>query len=107
MEKVTIVGVDLAKNVFQLHGATADGTVVFRKKLSRLQFCKFMVGQPPCVVAMEARAGSHYWANRARACPFLRFSGLAVDVAAVEGTKNSDKSVGQSGEFLQSRVIRQ
>lgn len=51
--KVTIIGVDLAKNVFQLHGAAADGTVVFRKKLSRLQFWRFMEGQPACVVAME------------------------------------------------------
>ncbi|RWP57661.1 MAG: IS110 family transposase [Mesorhizobium sp.] len=63
MEKVTIIGVDLAKNVFQLHGAAADGSVVFRKKLTRLQFCKFMAGQPACVVAMEACAGSHYWAR--------------------------------------------
>ncbi|MER9174457.1 IS110 family transposase [Mesorhizobium sp. M0955] len=63
MGKVTIIGVDLAKNVFQLHGAAADGTVVFRKKLSRLQFCRFMEGQPACVVAMEACAGSHYWAR--------------------------------------------
>jgi transposase len=58
-----MIGVDLAKNVFQLHGAAADGSVVFRKKLSRLQFCKFMAGQPTCVVAMEACAGSHYWAR--------------------------------------------
>ena len=36
MKEVSIIGVDLAKNVFQLHGAAADGTVVFRKKLSRL-----------------------------------------------------------------------
>jgi transposase len=63
MEKVTIIGVDLAKNVFQLHGAAADGSVVFRKKLSRLQFCQFMAGQPACVVAMEACAGAHYWAR--------------------------------------------
>ncbi|MER9071193.1 IS110 family transposase, partial [Mesorhizobium sp. M0902] len=63
MEKVTIIGVDLAKNVFQLHGAAADGSVVFRKKLSRLQFSKFMAGHPACVVAMEACAGSHYWAR--------------------------------------------
>lgn len=61
-KKVTIIGVDLAKNVF-VHGATAHGSVVFRKKLSRLQFCRFMAGQPPCVVAMEACAGSHYWAR--------------------------------------------
>ncbi|PBB51786.1 MULTISPECIES: IS110 family transposase [Mesorhizobium] len=64
MEKVTIIGVDLAKNVFQLHGAAADGSVVFRKKLSRLQFCKFMASQPACVVAMEACGSSHYWARQ-------------------------------------------
>ena len=41
MREVTIVGVDVAKNVFQLHGAASDGSVVFRKKLSRLQFPRF------------------------------------------------------------------
>jgi hypothetical protein len=45
MEKVTIIGVDLAKSVFQLHGAAADGSVVFRKKLTRPQFRKFMAAQ--------------------------------------------------------------
>ena len=60
MEKATIVGVDLAKNVFQLHGA-ADGTVLFRKKLTRLQFHRFMAEQPACLVAMEACGGAHYW----------------------------------------------
>ena len=42
MEQVAIIGVDLAKNSFQLHGAAEDGTVVFRKRLSRMQFHKFM-----------------------------------------------------------------
>ena len=54
MKEVTIIGVDLAKNVFQVHGAAADGSVVFRKKLSRPQFERFMAGHPPCTVAMEA-----------------------------------------------------
>jgi transposase len=63
MEKATIIGVDLAKNVFQLHGAAADGSVVFRKKLSRLQFCTFMAGHSACIVAMEACGSSHYWAR--------------------------------------------
>ena len=62
-EEVTIIGVDLAKNVFQLHGAAADGSVVFRKKLSRPQFARFMAEQPPCLVAMEACAGAHHWAR--------------------------------------------
>lgn len=54
MKKVSIIGVDLAKNVFQLHGAAADGAVLFRKKLSRPQFQRFMSEHPQCLVAMEA-----------------------------------------------------
>lgn len=64
MLKVTIIGVDLAKNVFQLHGATEDGTVVFRKKLTRPLFERFMAGHHPCTVAMEASAGAHHWARK-------------------------------------------
>ncbi len=63
MGEITGIGVDLAKNVFQLHGAAADGSVVFRKKLSRPQFGRFMAQQPPCLVAMEACAGAHHWAR--------------------------------------------
>jgi transposase len=61
MGEVSIIGLDLAKNVFQAHGAGADGSVVFRRKLSRAQLLKFMAAQPPCVVAMEACASSHHW----------------------------------------------
>lgn len=61
MDEISIVGVDLAKQVFQIHGATADGRTVFRKKLSRPQFAKFMAALPPCIVAMEACGTAHYW----------------------------------------------
>ena len=61
MGEISIVGVDLAKQVLQVHGAAADGQVLFRKKLSRAQFAKFMASLPPCVVAMEACATAHYW----------------------------------------------
>ncbi len=61
MTKVSIIGVDLAKTVFHLHGALADGSVVFRKKVSRMQFLDFLARQPRCVVAMEACATAHYW----------------------------------------------
>src|SRR5680860_1165768 len=63
MKEVTITGVDVAKNVFQLHGAASDGAVVFRKKLSRPQFHRFMAEQPRCVVAVEACGGAHHWAR--------------------------------------------
>ena len=58
MEEVTIIGIDLAKNVFQLHGAAADGRPVFRKKLTRLQFQRFMAAQPPRTVAIAAITSS-------------------------------------------------
>jgi len=61
MNEVSIIGLDLAKNVFQAHGAEADGSVVFRRKLSRAQLLKFLGDQPPCVVAMEACASAHHW----------------------------------------------
>jgi len=64
MGEVTIIGVDLAKNVFQVHGAAADGSVLFRKKLSRPQFMRFMAEQRPCRVAMEACASAHHWARQ-------------------------------------------
>ncbi|EPX83615.1 IS110 family transposase [Salipiger mucosus] len=67
MDEGTIIGVDLAKNVFQLHGATADGSVIFRKKLSRPQFHRFMAGQPASVVVMEACGGAHFWARELEA----------------------------------------
>ena len=61
MENVSIIGIDLAKNSFQLRGAQADGSVAFRKKLSRGKLLHFLASQPRCVVAMEACASSHYW----------------------------------------------
>jgi transposase len=61
--KDMMIGVDLAKNVFQIHGASMTGDVLFRKKLSRPQFLKFMAGQPPAVVAMEACGSANFWAQ--------------------------------------------
>jgi len=63
MEEVNVIGVDLAKTVFQVHGAFVDGSVAFRKKLTRPQFVRFMADLKPCLVAMEACSGSHYWAR--------------------------------------------
>ena len=62
--KDIMIGVDLAKSVFQVHGASMTGQVKFRKKLSRPQFRKFMADHPPCVVVLEACGGAHYWARQ-------------------------------------------
>ncbi|AWI62525.1 IS110 family transposase [Sinorhizobium fredii] len=62
--KDTMIGVDLAKSVFVLHGASMTGQVKFRKKLSRSQFLKFMADQSPAVVVMESCGSAHYWARQ-------------------------------------------
>jgi transposase len=61
MQNTTIIGIDLAKNSFHLHGAATDGTVVFRKNLSRTKVLSFLASQPPATVAMEACASAHNW----------------------------------------------
>lgn len=61
---VKVIGVDLSKNVFQVHGADGDGSVEFRKMLTRPQFLPFLAAQPPCVVAMEACATAHNWGRK-------------------------------------------
>lgn len=63
MGEISIIGLDLAKQVFQVHGARVDGSVVLRKKLTRGQLLAFFSNLPPCIVAMEACATAHYWAR--------------------------------------------
>jgi transposase len=63
MGEVSTIGVDLAKSVFQVHGADASGAVLFRRKLRRHQVLTFFAAQPPCTVAMEACSSSHHWAR--------------------------------------------
>jgi len=61
MEQAVTIGLDLAKHVFQAHGADVAGHVLFRRRLTRARLLGFLAAQAPCVVAMEACAGSHYW----------------------------------------------
>jgi transposase len=61
--KDTMIGVDLAKRVVQLHGASMTGQVKFRKKLTREQFRRFMSEQAACVVVFEACGSASYWAR--------------------------------------------
>ncbi|WP_198527032.1 IS110 family transposase [Sphingomonas sp. Ant20] len=59
----TMIGVDLAKSVFQLHATSMSGQPMYRKKLSRQGFAEFMAKQAPAVVVMEACGSAHYWAR--------------------------------------------
>ncbi len=61
--KVKVIGLDTAKQVFQVHGADASGRAVLKKRLRRSQLTDFFGGIPQCVVGLEATRGSHYWAR--------------------------------------------
>jgi transposase len=61
--QITTIGLDIAKNVFQVHGIDAAEKVVVRKQLRRGQMMKFFAVLPPCLVGMEACATAHYWAR--------------------------------------------
>ncbi|GEM_PF-853404 len=61
MTAVSTIGFDLAKHSFQLHGATADGSVALRGKVGREKVLEVVGSYPRCVVAMEACASAHYW----------------------------------------------
>ncbi|WP_339783609.1 IS110 family transposase [uncultured Marinobacter sp.] len=61
--KITTVGIDLAKDVFQIHGVDAQGQVVLKKQLRRVQMASFFVNLPQCLIGMEACGSAHYWAR--------------------------------------------
>jgi transposase len=62
--KVTTIGIDLAKNVIQVHGVDERGKAVLKKQLKRPQVVAFFANLPPCLLGMEACASAHYWARK-------------------------------------------
>ena len=63
MSEVSMIGLDIAKNVFQAHGADASGRALFSRKISRAKLLDFFAVQPRCTVALEACGGAHHWAR--------------------------------------------
>ena len=61
--KVSVLGIDLTKLVFQLHGVDENGEVVLRRKLSRPKFLAFIAQLEPCLIGVESCSTSHYWAR--------------------------------------------
>ena len=63
MSNIKVLGIDLAKDVFQLHGTDAQGKKVVSKRLSRSKLMEYMSNLSPCLVGIEACGSSHYWAR--------------------------------------------
>ena len=65
--KITTIGLDLAKQVFQIHGVNEVGDVVVKRRLRRAQVITYFASLPPCLIGMEACATAHFWARELRA----------------------------------------
>jgi transposase len=65
--KITTIGIDLAKSVFQVHGVDGQGRAVLRKQLKRDQMAAFFGNLEPCLIGMEACGSAHYWARKLQA----------------------------------------
>jgi len=62
--KITTIGIDLAKTLFQLHGVDKHGKVGLRKQLKRKDVLSFFANLEPCLIGMEACGSAHYWARK-------------------------------------------
>ena len=65
--KITTVGIDLAKNVLQVHAVDEHGKKVFNKQLRPKHVLSFFVQLPPCLIGLEACSGAHHWARQLQA----------------------------------------
>src|SRR5260370_21412904 len=67
MQRVSTIGLDIAKSVFQVHGVDANGLVVIRRQLKRRYVLAFFEKLPSCLIGMEACASSHHWSRELQA----------------------------------------
>lgn len=63
MKNIKVLGIDLAKNVFQLYGIDSKGKKVISKKVSRSKLIEFVATLPPCTIGIEACGGAHHWSR--------------------------------------------
>ena len=103
MEKITTVGIDLAKSVFSLHGVDRAGRVVLRRTVRRDQLVATVARLPPCLIGMEACSGAHEWGRR--------FQGLEHTVRLmapkfVAPYRKSGKNDGNDAEAICEAVTR-
>jgi len=103
MEKVTTLGIDLAKSVFSLHGVDGAGQVVLRRTVRRDQLVKVVAGIAPCLIGMEACSGAHEWGRR------FQEHGHAVRLMApkfVAPYRKSGKNDGNDAQAICEAVTR-
>lgn len=103
MSNIKVLGIDLAKDVFQLHGTDAKGKRVLKKRLSRPKLIEFMSQLSPCLIGVEACGGAHYWART-----FIKM-GHTVKMMAPQFVKpyvKSNKNDSNDAEGINEAVTR-
>ncbi|TIU26568.1 MAG: transposase, partial [Mesorhizobium sp.] len=103
MRQIATIGLDLAKRVFQIHGADAAGSPVFNRKLRRSEVLRFFEKQPACLVGLEACGGSHYWAREIAA---LGHEVRLIPPAYVKPFVKRGKTDAADAEAISEAVIR-
>ena len=101
--KITTVGIDLAKNVFSLHGIDEHGKAVLKRTVSRARVLETMAGIGPCLVGLEACSGAHYWA---RELGKLGHSARIMAPRFVAPYRKSGKNDGNDAEAICEAVAR-
>ena len=64
MKEITTIGIDLAKNIFQLHGVDRHGKTSLKKTVSRAKLLETLANLSPCLIGIEACGGAHHWARK-------------------------------------------
>jgi len=101
--KITTIGIDLAKNVFQVHGVDARGKTVLKKQLKRDQVLTFFINLQPCLIGMEACGSAHHWGRK------LQEMGHTVKLMAPQFVKpyvKSNKNDAADAEAICEAVAR-
>lgn len=103
MSNIKVLGIDLAKDVFQLHGTDKQGKRVLKRRLSRKKLIEFMSNLSPCLVGIEACGGAHYWAR------LFQSYGHTVKMMAPQFVKpyvKSNKNDSNDAEGISEAVVR-
>ena len=101
--KISTIGIDLAKDIFQIHAVDERGKVVQKKKLRRKEMTTYFANLEPCLIGMEACASSHYWARK------LQLMGHTVKLMAPQFVKpyvKTNKNDAADAEAICEAVTR-
>lgn len=107
MRNITTIGVDIAKNYIEVHGADSKGKRVLKKRLPRESFLTYMVNLPKCLIGMEACGGAHYWAIELVKLGFMvKLMSPRKVKKYVENNKNDANDAAACAEAVERKNMR-